>query len=163
MLGTDEQNGWLAGRVAKHLGVGVQTLHFYEREGLIAEAPRTPSGYRVYPPALVERLRFIKQAQSLGLPLLEIKEILLLAARGKSPCGRVQAALTEKLAEVDRRLIELRRFRRDLAKLIGQTAEDFGSRKSGDVCAIVERSNPSRAMTDGNTALRKVTRRRKSR
>lgn len=159
MLDTDEQKGWLAGRVAKLLGVGVQTLHFYEREGLIPETPRTPSGYRIYPPAFVERLQFIKQAQGLGLPLSEIKEILLLAARGRSPCGRVQAALTEKLAEVDRRLVELRRFRRDLASLIGQVEEDFESRKSGGVCAIVERSSRSRAMTDGNTTLRKVTRR----
>lgn len=156
----DQQNGLLAGGVAKLLNVGVQTLHFYEREGLIPEPPRTESGYRLYAPDLVERVRFIKHAQGLGLPLSEVKEILSLAEDGGSPCGRVQAALTEKLAEVDRRLIELRRFRRDLADLVDWAGKDYATRSDARVCAIVESATPSRAIAVGNSTLTKLRRNR---
>lgn len=136
----------LAGEVAKSLGVGVQTLHFYEREGLIPSPPRSESGYRLYTPELVERVRFIRKAQALGLPLGEIRDVLRLADEGTSPCGRVQRALADKLAEVDRRLEELQSFRHDLAALVGR-AEDLGvpgtvhrptRTGAAQVCAIVE-------------------------
>ena len=127
----------LAGDVARSLGVGVQTLHYYEREGLIPPPGRSAAGYRIYTPELVERIAFIRKAQALGLPLAEIKDILRLAQQGASPCGRVQAALAEKLAEVDRRLAELRSFRKDLAALVARDAEPSRQRRAS-VCAIVE-------------------------
>ncbi len=104
-----------AGQAAKELGVGVQTLHFYEEQGMIPRPPRTESGYRLYTPEIIERVRFIRKAQALGFSLDEIKEILGLAKRGASPCGTVQRALAEKLREVDRRLEDLRGFRAELA------------------------------------------------
>jgi DNA-binding transcriptional MerR regulator len=79
-------------------------LQVYERQGLIPPPPRSPSGYRVYGPEIVERVRFIRKAQALGLALDEVQEILRLAARGTSPCGTVQARLADKLREVDTRL-----------------------------------------------------------
>jgi MerR family copper efflux transcriptional regulator len=145
----------LAGEVAKQLDVGVQTLHYYEREGLIPPAPRSPSGYRLYPPALVEQIRFVRKAQTLGLSLAEIRAILALAARGTSPCGRVQAALTEKLAEVDRRLAELHAFRDDLAHLVAE-ARKRGTRSlplGGRVCSIVETAKPLPAAPDVGAPL----------
>lgn len=132
------EHGMLAGEVAKSLGLGVQTLHFYEREGLIAAPPRSHAGYRLYTPELVERVRFIRKAQALGLSLEEIREILQLAEIGTSPCGRVQRALEDKLREVDRRLRELRGFRRDLAALIAHGAEVGAIEGRSSVCAIVE-------------------------
>ncbi len=96
----------LAGEAAKELGVGIQTLHFYEGQGLIPRPPRTASGYRHYTPEIIERVRFIRKAQALGLPLEEIREVFSLSERGSSLCGRVQAALAAKLAEVDERLRE---------------------------------------------------------
>ena len=130
--------GMLAGEVAKALGVGVQTLHFYEREGLIPAPPRSEAGYRLYGPDLVERVAFVRKAQALGLPLAEIKDVLALAAQGTSPCGRVQAALAEKLADVDRRLQELQHFRDDLAALVARGVEISRAGPSGQICAIVE-------------------------
>lgn len=129
-----------AGEVARELGIGVQTLHYYEREGLIPAPERTGAGYRLYSQELVGRVRFIRKAQALGLPLQEIGEVLSLAGRGASPCGRVQVALAEKLREVDERLRELQSFRDDLARLI-QEAPGLGSTVGGaGVCAIVEQS-----------------------
>ena len=135
----------LAGDAAKALGIGVQTLHYYEREGLIPAPPRSEAGYRLYTPELVERVRFIRKAQALGLPLGEVREILRLAETGASPCGRVQCALEAKLREVDRRLRELRDFRRELAALVARSGELGARGNDAQVCAIVEEAWVPRA------------------
>ncbi len=127
----------LAGEVARELGIGVQTLHYYEREELIPPPVRSESGYRLYTPAHVERVAFIRKAQSLGLPLEEIRHVLALADEGSSPCGRVERALAHQLAEVDTRLAELRSFRADLARLVTR-ARAPGEKEPATVCAIVE-------------------------
>ncbi len=152
--------GMLAGDAAKALGIGVQTLHYYEREGLIPPPPRSESGYRLYTPELVERVRFIRKAQALGLPLDEVKDILRLAERGTSPCGRVQAALTEKLREVDARLRELRSFRNELAALIRQAPALSSHEAAERVCAIVEEASPLRS---GGVATGPLARKRRRR
>ena len=142
-----------AGKVARLLNVGVQTLHFYEREGLVPPVPRTPAGYRVYETAVIERLRFIKQAQALGLCLAEVKGILSLADCGGSPCGRVQDALEQKLVDVDRRLTELRRFRRDLATLVEKAKSDYATRPGAQVCPIVEHAEPVNSVAAGDVTM----------
>lgn len=134
--------GMLAGEAAKELGVGVQTLHFYEQQRLIPRPPRSQSSYRLYTPEIIERVRFIRKAQALGFSLDEIKEILGLAQRGTSPCGTVQRALAEKLREVDRRLEELRGFRAELAALIEQSVELSKHEAGAQVCSIVEEASP---------------------
>lgn len=126
------------GEAAKAAGVGIQTLHFYEGQRLISRPPRSRSGYRLYTPEIVEQVRFIRKAQALGFSLDEIREILDLARKGTSPCGRVQAALAEKMAEVDRRLEELRRFRVELASLIKQAHVLSAHKNDARVCSIVE-------------------------
>ena len=131
-----------AGQAAAELGVGIQTLHYYEREGLIPSPPRSAAGYRLFPPNLMERLHFIRRARALGLSLTEIKEMLNLAAIGESPCGRVQTALAERLAEVDRRLEQLEVFRDQLAELVENAPELREDTSRGSICAIVERASP---------------------
>jgi DNA-binding transcriptional MerR regulator len=112
--------------------------HYYEREGLIPPPPRSETGYRLYSPQLVERIAFVRKAQALGLPLAEIKDVLRLAEQGTSPCGRVQAALAGKLAEVDRRLQALQNFRDDLAALVARGADPSRAESRAQICAIVE-------------------------
>lgn len=132
----------LAGEVAKELGVGVQTLHFYEQQQLIPRPPRSESGYRLYTPEIIERLRFIRKAQALGFSLGEIKEIIDLTMRRTSPCGTVEKRLAEKLQDVDRRLKELRRFRTELASLVGHANELSKHKAAAQVCSIVEEAPP---------------------
>lgn len=134
----------LAGDVAKLLGIGVQTLHYYEREGLIPSPARSDSGYRLYTPQLVDRVRFIRKAQALGLPLDEVRDIFRLTEKGASPCGRVQAAFTEKLREVNERLRELESFRDELAALVAHAPSLSDNSSSPHVCAIVEEAIPLR-------------------
>lgn len=144
----------LAGEVAKKLGVGVQTLHFYEQQQLIPRPPRSESGYRLYTPEIIERLRFIRKAQALGFSLDEIKEILGLAKQGTSPCGTVQKALAEKLNEVDRRLEELRGFRAELASLVNHASELHDPNGGAQVCGIVEHA-PALSVIDKPRLARK--------
>jgi len=105
------------GELAKAVGVRPQTIRYYEREGLLRQTARTRVGYRLYDEDAVARVRFIKAAQSLGLSLREIRELIALGAE-RSPCGRVRKLLREKLQALDRRIAELRAFRRELAAQI---------------------------------------------
>jgi MerR family copper efflux transcriptional regulator len=137
----DRAGPLLAGQAARLLDVGIQTLYFYEREGLIPPAPRTPAGYRLYTPELIDRVRFIRQAQALGLSLDQVREVLELVDHGATPCARVRAALDEQLEEIDQRIAELQRFRAELVAVTRQAAELSGRGTRAHVCPIVERAN----------------------
>lgn len=95
------------GRIAREAQVDAWTVRFYEKEGLLPRAKRSPSGYRLYEPEVAERIRFIKKAQHLGLRLAEIREILELSDRGSCPCGHVQQVLKSKLTELARKISDL--------------------------------------------------------
>jgi MerR family mercuric resistance operon transcriptional regulator len=85
------------GQLARAAGVGVETIRFYQREGLLVEPPKPPSGYRRYEPEVVERLHFIQRAKTLGFTLAEIRELLEL---GDGCCDRTQELAEHKLALV---------------------------------------------------------------
>src|SRR5258707_9300064 len=105
------------GQVARRAGVGVETVRFYEREGLLEEPPRRASGYRQYSQEVVTRLRFIKRAQQLGFSLKEISELLLLRVDAQTSCDEVKGRTEAKLAEVERKLVELHRMRQALLQV----------------------------------------------
>src|SRR5271155_4573217 len=98
------------GRLAKEAGVGIDTVRFYEREGLLAEAPRTASGYRVYRAGDAKRLKFIRRAKALGFTLQDIAELLNLAEDGQSR-SKVKALAERRVADLDRRLREMKKIR----------------------------------------------------
>ncbi len=107
------------GKVARAAGVGVETIRFYERKGLIARPPRPrQSGFRDYPPETVARIRFIRRAQRIGFSLREIEELLSLRADPDSDCQHVRARAAVKLDEVERKMAELARLRTALEDLI---------------------------------------------
>ena len=106
------------GALAQAAGVGVETVRFYERKGLLAEPPRTPSGYRQYPSDVVDRLRFIRRAQGLGFALREISELLDLRVDEVAACGPVEAQAREKLEQVAGKIEELRRLEMALKRLV---------------------------------------------
>ena len=78
-------HGLRTGQVAKQTGVNVETLRYYERQGLIDAPPRTASGYREYPAETVSRIRFIRRAKALGFTLQEIGDLLSLRGQGHDP------------------------------------------------------------------------------
>ena len=105
------------GQVARRAGVGVETVRYYEREGLLEEPPRRASGYRQYSEEVVKRLHFIKRAQRLGFSLKEINELLLLRVDAQNACEEVKQRTEAKIAEVERKLIELQRMRQALIQV----------------------------------------------
>src|SRR5258708_33620723 len=92
-------------RAAERAGVGIETIRFYERRGLI-EQPMAPrdGGYRVYDTAVIERIRFIRQAQELGFSLREIADFLSLRCDPAADCGDVRAQAVAKRAEGQRKV-----------------------------------------------------------
>jgi MerR family transcriptional regulator, copper efflux regulator len=101
-------------QIARQATVPVKTIRYYEEVGLLPKPERTPAGYRLYPADAVDRLQFIKKAQSLGLQLVDIKEILDLADRGRCPCGHVQRLLTTRLKELRQKIADLKVVERRL-------------------------------------------------
>jgi MerR family mercuric resistance operon transcriptional regulator len=105
------------GQLAQRAGVGVETVRFYEREGLISEPPRRPSGYRDYPLESVTRITFIRRAKELGFSLKEIRELLDLRVRPRRNCAHVKHNADAKIADIDTKIAGLRRMRRALTNL----------------------------------------------
>jgi Hg(II)-responsive transcriptional regulator len=122
------------GQVARRAGVGVETVRFYEREGLLEEPPRRASGYRQYDERVVKRLHFIKRAQKLGFSLKEITELLLLRVDGQTSCEEVKGRTEAKIAEVERKLLELQRMRQALL----QVAALCSGQGSASACPMLD-------------------------
>jgi len=106
------------GELAKEAGVNVETLRFYEREGLLAEPPRRASGYREYPPDTVQRIRFIQRAKELGFTLREVKGLLELRVDPETTCAEVREHAAEKIADVKQKISDLKTIERALNKLM---------------------------------------------
>ena len=140
------------GDVAKQSGVGVEALRFYERSGLLGRPGRTDSGYRVYDAAVLRRLDFVKRAQVLGFSLDEIKQIIADKQAGRSPCLEVREIVRSRLEELDERLKEMRRYRRELGAALTQW-EKTGELE-GHVCGLIESTEIER----GNPTMRNLKR-----
>lgn len=112
--------GLKVGEVAKQAGVNLQTIHYYERRGLLPKPPRTGSNYRAYPEDAVLRVRFVKRAQELGFTLKEIKELLSLRAAPRSRCVDVRKRAETKVRDIDDKVRTLQAMRKALTELIGE-------------------------------------------
>jgi len=104
------------GALAKRAGVGIDTVRYYERNGLITPLARLASGYRRYGELEISRLRFIRRAQALGFTLKEVRELLALSAQ--RDVARVKRTAQAKLADVEARIAALERMRDGLSNLI---------------------------------------------
>lgn len=112
--------GLKVGEVAKLAGVNLQTVHYYERRGLLPRPPRTGSNYRTYPEDAVRRVQFIKRTQELGFTLKEIMELLSLRAAPRTQCADVRDRAEAKVRDIDDKVQALRAMRKALSKLIGE-------------------------------------------
>jgi MerR family mercuric resistance operon transcriptional regulator len=122
------------GQVAKRTGIGVETVRFYERKGLLEEPARRPSGYRQFDEGIVARLRFVRRAKELGFTLKEIKELLSLKLDPSTTCADVKSRAEVKIEDIEQRIRTLQRMKRALAKL---TKACSGRGKTSD-CPILD-------------------------
>jgi len=128
-------NNLTISKAAQQADVGVETIRFYERKGLI-EQPLKPvdGGYRIYSNTIVRQIQFIKHAQELGFSLREIEELLSLRADPKSDCADVRVRASEKLLEVERKIEQLKKIGKALIKVIEACPTHGGL----DGCSIIE-------------------------
>ena len=145
-------------RAARAADVGVETIRFYERRGLIAQPPKPAEGYRTYDRDTVARVRFIRQAQVLGFSLREIEELLGLRADPRADCAGVRKQAIVKRREVERKIAGLECIRDALDTLIAQcpgkgalrtctileAIENTPPRPSGEIAALPESGTRNR-------------------
>jgi MerR family transcriptional regulator, copper efflux regulator len=113
------------GRVASALGLSIDTIRFYERQGLIAPPRRNFSGYRNYSEDAIDRLHFIGDAKRLGFTLKEIKELLSQGVKSTAECGPVTRKAEAKLAEMNDEIARLQRLRVTLRKMVEACGGQF--------------------------------------
>jgi Cd(II)/Pb(II)-responsive transcriptional regulator len=122
------------GELARTAGVDVQTIRYYEREGLLEAPGRTSSGYRAYGPQHLERLNFVRHCRSLDMPLAEIKRLIELSSNRSISCDEVNALVRAHLARVQAKRKSLEELERQLAALNAQC--ESGHRVAD--CGILE-------------------------
>ncbi|MBB1060453.1 heavy metal-responsive transcriptional regulator [Marilutibacter spongiae] len=106
------------GELARRTGVGIDTVRYYEQQGLMRPASRLPSGYRLFDDQDVSRLHFIRRAKALGFTLVEIRELLALSDNRDDDMATLKATAQEKLRDVEQRMLELARVRDGLRSLV---------------------------------------------
>jgi len=121
------------GELATEVGCDVQTVRFYEREGLLEEPPRDASGYRHYDQRQVAQLRFIRHLRTLDIPLLEVRQLLEFAASPVQSCGQVNDLLDDHIGLVKQRVRALKALEKQLVSL-RKTCDGDASQP----CAILE-------------------------
>ncbi len=124
------------GEVAKQSGVAVETLRFYESRGLIEPLTRTRSGYRLYDSTVYDRLAFIKKSQAVGFTLDQIAWLIAEAKEGRRPCVEVRRMAQDRLLDLEARLKELQRYRRELKQTLD--AWEQQGEEQGVVCGLIE-------------------------
>ena len=125
--------------------MNAQTLRYYERRGLLAE-PRSPSGYRDYPPSAVRMLRFVKRSQELGFTLAEVEEMLALADGGPGSCDQARTLAQSHMDELNREIADLQRMRASLGELVA-TCERPRADRSCPLLEAIDADGPLMAAT----------------
>lgn len=123
------------GRLAKVLGVNVETIRYYQRRGLIEEPQRPTTGYRKYTAHTIARMHFIRRAQQLGFSLADVERLIKL--EDGSNCREVRLIAEDKYSALERQIAELERMRRTLQTLI-DACKSNRSRKACPIITLLE-------------------------
>ena len=131
------------GQVAKETGLSIDTIRFYEKEGLLKRAPRTEGGFRVFGPGEIQALKFIHKAQELGFSLGEIRELLILRREHVPACSHVKELLQQKLSNVERKIGELRTLEHSLKVALRKCNRSLETRSTSheECCPVLEEIN----------------------
>jgi DNA-binding transcriptional MerR regulator len=127
-----------SGELAAAAGVSADTLRHYERAELLPAPRRLANGYRVYAPETLDIVRLIQRALAIGFTLAEIGVFLRDRRSGSPPCKRVQALAAERLAETERRIENLTRFRDEFRRLLVEWNERLAATPAGSPAKLLE-------------------------
>lgn len=114
------ESGLTRGELGRATNCNIETIRYYEKAGLLADPPRTASGYRIYAAAHVQRLRFIRRARELGFALDDIRGLLGLQDGAVPTCAEVKARTDRHLGEIRAKITDLRRIEAALARTAAQ-------------------------------------------
>ena len=135
------------GRLADEAGVNVETIRYYERQGLLAAPARTAGNFRAYDARQLERLRFIRYCRGLDMSLDEVRVLLRFRDQPQAECGDVNALLDEHIGHVSRRIAELRTLERELKELRRRCASAQPSEHCGILSGIAQAAHDPPAAT----------------
>ena len=138
-----DRTAFRIGEVVSGAGVSVDTVRYYERLKLLPSASRSSGNFRLFGPESIERVRFIKQAQELGLTLGEIKG--LLATGGADECRRVRDLLSAKIEELDTKMRAMKEFRRTLARHYAACERELETHGNSACCPVVTGSRKAKS------------------
>ncbi|MBA4501642.1 heavy metal-responsive transcriptional regulator [Marinobacterium marinum] len=130
------------GELARHSGLSVETLRYYERRGLIPPPDRLPSGYRVFPHSTLKRLAFIKRCKSLGFTLDETLELMQLQLHPEQESVAVKQRVDERINEIEQRINDLQRIQQALRGL-SALCDGKGATADCPILAFLEREEPA--------------------
>jgi len=105
------------GHLAREAGVNLETVRYYERQGLLAKPPRSASGYRLFPSDAARRLRFIRRARELGFSLKEIRELLSLRVSRRTTSADIRTRAEAKIVDIEAKIKSLESMEKTLRKL----------------------------------------------
>lgn len=111
-------DGLTRGQLAQRAQINLETVRFYEQEGLLAPASRTASGYRKFEESAVDRLEFVRRAKALGFSLGEIRDLLIIQSEHADACVEVRGLLQAKLATIREKMIELQKLEGQLSSAL---------------------------------------------
>lgn len=125
------------GQLSQKSGVNIETIRYYERIGMLDAPPRTQGGHRSYSGVDSRRLHFVRRARELGFSIDNIRALLALADEGSASCSNVRNLAAEHLADVRRRLADLKKMERILAATVADCDAQCGE-KPAPVCPLIE-------------------------
>jgi DNA-binding transcriptional MerR regulator len=128
------------GQVANATGLSIDTIRFYEKQGLLKRSPRTEGGFRLFGAADIETLKFVRKAQELGFSLNQIRELLILRADHVPACSHVKELLDHKLTAVAQKITELRNLELILKRALRKCKRELRTAASGheNCCPVLE-------------------------
>ena len=128
------------GEAARQLGINPKTIRYYEEIGLIPEAQRNQSGFRVYSQAEIDRLAFILRARALDFSLDDIHEILALREQGEAPCLYVTGLVQQRISEIDAKILALNQLRHELEDVqqMAQALPEENIINKDCICHLIE-------------------------
>jgi DNA-binding transcriptional MerR regulator len=124
------------GQIAKRSGIGIETIRYYEREGLLLEPERRPSGYRQYDESTLARLEYIRRAKELGFTLAEIRDLLDLSFAAHTGCDHIRQRAEGKLAGIEDKIRSLQQMKRSLGKVV----QHCRTKNSTEDCPLVHKT-----------------------
>ncbi|MFZ0521569.1 MAG: MerR family transcriptional regulator [Candidatus Acidiferrales bacterium] len=154
------------GELARVAGVSADTIRYYERKGLLQVAPRSASGYRLFPQDAAARVQLIRSALGIGFTVRELAQVLRERNGGGAPCHRVRKLVAGKLAMLEARLRELRAWRADLRSTLAQWDRCLAETPRGKQARLLEayaathpqshvRNSKFRSLAHGNSKREK--------